>query len=161
MSLPIILALAAGAYILTAGKKSSSSAPCPSSLKIDISNLKVHTQEVVSQDDRGITYTQTVITPVEALRANDRGEKNPVALAKIVMAPYIPRRCMEDFGVMITKEGDPNSYAAPDLVAILAADLFNDLGLLGRYSEEDKVLQAANLLNWWNRIAPGKQFPSM
>ncbi len=160
MSLPIIIALAAGAYILTAGKKSSSPAPCPTNLEIDISNLKTHSEEVVSYD-RGATVTRTVITPVEALRANDRGEKNPVTLAKIVMAPYIPRRCMENFGVTVIRAGSTESYAAPDLVAILAKDLFQDLVLLDRYSEQDKVVQEANVISWWNRIAPGKPFPSM
>lgn len=160
MSLPIIIALAAGAYILTSGKKGSSSTPCPANLKIDISNLKTHSEEVVSYD-RGATVTRTVVTPVEALRANDRGEKNPVTLAKIVMAPYIPRRCMENFDVIVSKDGDPNSYAAPDLVAILAADIGYDLAQLGRYSEEEELVQVANTIGWWNRIAPGKPFPSM
>lgn len=160
MSLPIIIALAAGAYILTSGKKgSSSAAPCPPDLEIDISNLKTHSAEVVSYD-RGATVTRTVITPVEALRANDRGEKNPVTLAKIVMAPYIPRRCMENFGVTVIRAGSTESFAAPDLVAILAKDLFQDLTQLGRYSEQDKVVQEANLISWWNRISAGRPFPS-
>lgn len=158
MSLPIILALAAGAYILTTGKKSSSKgAPCPTNMELDVRKLQNYATEIEFPNG-----TRTINTPADALRAHDAGEKNIIAIAKAVLARQIPRRCMDDLSAKVSVSGpniDSRSASVPEVVFHMASDIASDFVQMGRYSEADVATQKKNITNWWNRVAPGQPFP--
>ena len=150
MSLPLIIAAAAGVYLIAGKKKSgtkssSKGASCPASLEFDVEKLQNYATEIDYQGG-----TLTVNTPADALRAHDAGENDIIAIAKTVLARQIPRRCMEDFGVQVTVKSsdDSKTFSAPVVVFHVAAGVGSDFAQMGRYSDDDVAIQMANIKNW-------------